>query len=34
MLILLGRRGWSIGGNEEVFDVGQGGDMYMDIDDA
>ena len=32
MLILLRGKDWSVGGNEEVFDEGQGGDMYTDIE--
>ena len=34
MQILRARKDWSVGGNEEVFDEGQGGDMYTDIEAA
>ena len=34
MLILLARKDWSVGGNEEVLDEGQGGNMYTDIEAA
>ena len=32
MLILLERKDWSVRGDEEVFDEGQSGDVYVDFD--